>query len=136
MISAGAAGAAAAAAAERQRRIEEEEMTTYTPHDLSGEWEFKILRSVTGAFKSSQRLKEILEQERQAGWELVEKFDNRRIRLKRPASARNEDDSRSVDPYRTYVGPSENQFGLIILGVVFGVIATIGLIVAIVVNAR
>ena len=135
MISAGAA-AAAAAAAERQRRIEEEEMTTYTPQELSGEREFKILRSVTGAFKNSQRLKEILEQERQAGWELVEKFDNKRIRLKRPASARNEDDSRSVDPYRTYVGPSENQFGFIILGVVVGVIATIALIVAIVVNAR
>jgi len=43
-------------------------MTTYTPQDLSGEWEFKILRSTTGAFKKSQRLKEILEQERQAGW--------------------------------------------------------------------
>jgi hypothetical protein len=135
MISAGAA-AAAAAAAERQRRIEEEEMTTYTPQDLSGEREFKILRSVTGAFKNSQRLKEILEQERQAGWELVEKFDNKRIRLKRPASARNEDDSRSVDPYRTYVGPSENQFGFIILGVVVGVIATIAVFVALVVKAR
>jgi hypothetical protein len=134
MISAGAA--AAAAAAQRQRRIEEEEMTTYTPHDLSGEWEFKILRSMTGAFKTPQRLKEILEQERQAGWELVEKFDNSRIRLKRPASARNDDDARSVDPYRTYVGPSESQFGFIILGAVVGVIATIGLIVAIIVNAR
>ena len=31
------AEAAAAAAAERKKRIEEEEMTTYTPHDLSGE---------------------------------------------------------------------------------------------------
>jgi hypothetical protein len=130
------AGAAAAAAEERRKQIEEEEMTTYTPHDLSGEWEFKILRSSTGAFKKPQRLKEILEQERQAGWELVEKFDNSRIRLKRLASARNDDDTRSVDPYRSYVGPSEKQFGLIILAVVFGVIGTIAAVVVLVVKGR
>jgi hypothetical protein len=136
MISAGAGAAAAAAAAEKKRQFEEEEMTTYTPQDLSGEWEFKILRSMTGTFKKPQRLKEILEQERQAGWDFVEKFDNNRIRLKRPTSARNEDDARSIDPYRTYVGPSEGQFGFMILAGVFGAIAVIGLIVAIVVKAR
>ncbi len=130
------AGAAAAAAAERKRRIEEEEMTTYTPQDLSGEWEFKILRSMTGAFKNPQRLKEILEQERQAGWEFVEKFDNDRIRLKRPASARIEDASRSIDPYRSYVGPSEGQFAFMIVAGVIGVIAVFGLIVAVVVNSH
>jgi hypothetical protein len=136
MISAGAGAAAAAAAAEKKRQFEEEEMTTYTPQDLSGAWEFKILRSMTGAFKNPQHLKEILEQERQAGWDFVEKFDNNRIRLKRPASARTEDDARSIDPYRTYVGPSEGQFALMILAALFGTIAVIGLIVAIVVNAR
>ena len=130
------AGAAAAAAAERKRRIEEEEMTTYTPQDLSGEWEFKILRSMTGAFKNPQRLKEILEQERQAGWEFVEKFDNDRIRLKRPASARIDDDSRSIDPYRSYVGPSDGQFAIMIVAGVIGVIAVFGLIVAVVVNSH
>lgn len=135
MFSAGAS-AAAAAAAEQQRRREEEEMTTYTPQDLSGEWEFKILRSTTGAFKNPQRLKDTLEVERQAGWDLVEKFDNSRIRLKRPASARNEDAMRLIDPYRTYVGPTEGQFAVIILGSVFGALAVIGLIVAIIVNAR
>src|SRR5258708_22751677 len=110
MISAGAGAAAAAAAAERQRRIEEEEMTTYTPQELSGDWEFKILPSVTGAFKNSQRLKEILEQERQAGWVLVEKFDHKRIRLKRPASACGEDAYRAVHPYRSHVVPSDTPF--------------------------
>jgi hypothetical protein len=43
---------------------------------------------------------------------------------------------RSIDPYRTYVGPSEGQFAFIVLAVVFGAIAAIGLLVAIVVKAR
>jgi hypothetical protein len=111
-------------------------MTAYTPQDLSSEWEFKILRSTTGAFRNTHRLNQVLEEERQAGWELIEKFDDNRIRLKRPASARIQDDSRSIDPYRTYVGPSEGQLGLMILGAVVGVIATVVLIVALVVNAR
>jgi len=111
-------------------------MTAYTPQDLSSEWEFKILRSTTGAFRNTHRLNQVLEEERQAGWELIEKFDNKRIRLKRPASARNQDDSRSIDPYRTYVGPSENQLGCIILAVVLGVIGTIAATVALVLNAR
>ena len=63
-------------------------MTPYQDQDLSGDWEFKILRSVTGAFGKPEKLKEALDQEAKAGWVLVEKFDNGRIRLKRPASAR------------------------------------------------
>ena len=43
--------AAAAAAAQRRREEEEEHMTPYTPRELAENWEFKILRSATGAFK-------------------------------------------------------------------------------------
>ena len=110
-------------------------MTTYTPQDLSGDWEFKILRSTTGAFGNSQRLKEILEQEQLAGWNFVEKFDNSRIRLKRPASARSEDGSRSIDPYRSYVGVTEGQLALLIVTGVLAAVAVIAL-VAVVANAR
>jgi len=46
------AGAAAAAAAKRRREAEEEHMTPYSPRDLAEDWEFKILRSATGAFKN------------------------------------------------------------------------------------
>jgi hypothetical protein len=53
MSSAGV-GAAATAAAEKKRQFEEEEMTTYTPQDLSGEWEFKFLRSMTGAVNNQE----------------------------------------------------------------------------------
>ena len=54
----------------------------------------------------------------------------------RPISARNEDGTSSTDLYRTYVGPSEGKFAFVVLAMVFGAIAAIGLLVAIVVNAR
>src|SRR5437868_8657230 len=92
VIMSGAAGAAAAAAAEARRmRQEEEEMTPYTKQDLAENWEFKIIRSATNTFKDPQKMREILDDEARAGWVLVEKFDNQRIRLKRPHSARSAD---------------------------------------------
>src|SRR5436309_2455427 len=84
-------GAAAAAAAEARRRQEEEEMTSYSENDLSEGWEFKILRSNMNAFRKPENLKMYLEEEGRAGWILVEKFDDKRLRLKRPASARRGD---------------------------------------------
>src|SRR5262249_11887368 len=99
---------------------EEEEMTTYQPQDLSGDWEFKILRSLIGSFGTPGKLQKALDQEAKAGWTLVEKFDNRRIRLKRPVSARSGDGALGFDPYRTYAGLSEVQlvlvFALLALG--------------------
>ena len=77
-----ASAAAAAAAAERARRQEEEEMTGYQSADLANDWEFKILRSVRGEFKRPDRMRQILSEEAQAGWVLVEKFDNSRLRAK------------------------------------------------------
>ena len=66
-MSAGAsAGAAAAAEAERKRR-EEEEMTGCTGKELSGDWEFKIIRSNMGAFRNPEKLQAALEQEKRGG---------------------------------------------------------------------
>ncbi len=132
------AGAAAAAAAERRRKMaeEEEEMTPYTPGDLEGH-EFKIIRSITGAFKHPAKLRAVLDEEAQAGWELVEKFDNGRVRLKRKLEWRSKDHELTFDPYRITVGMSEGKlvavvlisvFGgiAVILGVVFGILAAAG----------
>jgi hypothetical protein len=83
-----AAGAAAAAAAAERVRKEEEEMTPYTPQDLNEDWEFKILRCVTARFRDPIWLHGILQEEARAGWTMVEKFDDTRVRLKRPARAR------------------------------------------------
>ena len=94
------AAAEAQRAAEKRRR-EEEEMTTYSPHDLNEDWEFKILRSAMGSFAVPEKLRDILAEEARAGWSLVEVFDHQRIRLKRPASARQADGRLEFDPYRT-----------------------------------
>jgi hypothetical protein len=129
---AGATAAAAAAERERQRRQEEEEMTPYTSQDLGQDWEFKILRWATGAFKKPEQLRRFLEEEARAGWVLVEKFDDSRLRLKRPAKARDFDGKLDVDPYRTYVGMSPNATALMIIGITLGVmLAAILAIVAI-----
>ena len=130
------AGAAAAAAAEaaRRSRQEEEEMTSYRREDLDGEWEFKILRSQSNVFRNREKFAVILAEEARSGWELVEKFDDNRLRLKRPLSARVNDASYDVDPYRVWVGMTPNQSAAVVLGIIFGVMA-VGAVIAIVVNA-
>jgi hypothetical protein len=132
------AGAAAAGAAARRRREqqEEEEMTSYTPQELAEGWEFKIVRSSTGAFKTPAFLRAVLDEEQRTGWILVEKFDNGRIRLKRPTSARANDSMLGSDAYRTHVGMSEVNFGLCIVAAVLGGVALIGIFAALVANAR
>ena len=107
------AGAAAAAAAE-QLRQEEEEMTPYTPQEVTDPWEFKILRSATGQFRDPVRLHSFLEEEARAGWTMIEKFDDGRVRLKRHASARATDAALGFDPYRTWVGISQTRLGLMV----------------------
>jgi hypothetical protein len=123
------AAAAAAAAAARRAREEEEHMTGYTPSDLAGGWQFKIMRSSTGAFRHPERLREMLEQESRAGWVMVEKFDSQRVRLKRPGAASAGDAALGADPYRTTYGISDSKLVVIILGVVFSTVALAILIV-------
>jgi hypothetical protein len=119
-----AGGATAAAAAERRRREEEEEegMTKYTDADLEGGWEFKILRSNIAAFRKPEVFQKVCEEEAAAGWVLVEKFDNQRLRFKRPISAREKDSSLDFDPYRTQYGTSANTAivaGCTVVGILF-----------------
>jgi hypothetical protein len=123
MTNGGAAAAAAAAAARRRREQEEEIMTGYSAEDLAEGWEFKIVRSSTSGFKRPDFLEQVLQEERRAGWTLLEKFDNGRIRLKRPASARASDQALGFDPYRSRVGMSEAALGLLIGGCVLAVVA-------------
>jgi len=110
-------------------------MTQYTPQELAEGWEFKIVRSSTGAFKTPAFLSAVLDEEQRAGWTLVEKFDSSRIRLKRPASARAKDSALGSDVYRTHVGISELQFTLCLLASIFGGLGLIGLIVALIAKA-
>ncbi|ALO45169.1 hypothetical protein [Pseudohongiella spirulinae] len=68
--------------------------------------EYKIVQSTTPHFAKPAQLARVLAEEAQAGWQLVEKFDNFKIRLQREISHREQDSGRSIDPYRCHVGPS------------------------------
>jgi hypothetical protein len=129
-MSAGSAGVAAGAAAAQARREcdEEELMTDYKPEDLAAGWEFKILRSATSRFKDPDFLRQTLADEERAGWTMLEKFDNSRVRVKRPVAARSGDASLGFDPYRTWVGITDNQLALTIILTIFGVLALLGMI--------
>jgi hypothetical protein len=91
---------------ERKNKQEEEEMTKYSQSDLEGGWEFKIVRSTFGAFRKPHKLGKLIQEEAQAGWEMVEKFDEYRVRFKRRSSARMNDPALppNYDPYRTQYG--------------------------------
>ncbi len=117
----GVAAAAAAARRAKMLRKEEEDMTGYSVDDLEG-WEFKIVRSATERFKNYSDVKTVCDQEAQAGWEMVEKFDNSRIRFKRKIEHRAGDAHRTVDPYRTSVGMSQGQLAAAIVGTIVGAI--------------
>jgi hypothetical protein len=121
--------AEAAAIIARRLAEEEEHMTPYSPRDLTENWEFKILRSASGAFKNPETRQRYLAEEAQAGWVFVEKFDDTRIRLKRPAAASKNDDGLAFDPYRTTVGLTETKLVLLSVG---GVLAGMAAILAII----
>jgi len=114
---AGAGSAAAAAAARARMQEEEEKLTTYHKDDMDG-WEFKIIRSYQKYFKKPENLRKIREEEARAGWEMVEKFDDYRVRFKRRIDKRQNDQFlKDIDPYRTQVGLSSGRLAAIIIWV-------------------
>jgi len=102
-------------------------MTRYTADELAEGWEFKIVRSAGTPFRSPTKLQRLMERESQAGWVFVEKFDDSRVRFKRPSSARERDYllPPGVNPYRTQYGISEGALGLSIAGVIVLIIGVV-----------
>lgn len=104
------------AANQQRRKIEqeEEEMTKYTSEDLEQNWEFKIVRGFYPVFRKPEVFHALLEEEALAGWELVEKLDDRRVRFKRRKDARRRDATLppGIDPYRTQYGANTNTIGI------------------------
>lgn len=94
---------AAIAAQQRRHQQEEEQMSGYNAADLEG-WEFKIVRSATGRFRNSEVVKQLIAEEAQNGWEMLEKFDDYRIRFKRRIEKRALHSGGAIDPYRTQFG--------------------------------
>ncbi|MBU1317752.1 MAG: hypothetical protein KKG33_01945 [candidate division Zixibacteria bacterium] len=128
--SSGAVAAAIAAAAAEQRRKEEEEMTSYNGNDLKG-WEFKIVRACTRKFKTAEAVQKLCQEESKAGWELVEKFDDTRIRFKRRIEKRAGDRHLDIDPYRTQVSSVNATLLAVVLGILVLIGGSIGVFVAI-----
>jgi hypothetical protein len=124
--------AAAAAAAEKRRQMmfaeEEEDMAKYTEDDLSDNWEFKIVRSDSAAFRKPEVLRKVIEEEARAGWVMLEKFDDSRIRFKRSRSARSRDAllPPGTDPYRTQYGISSTRIGLLVASLMILALLALG----------
>jgi hypothetical protein len=97
--------------------------------DPSGAVEYKIIRSATGAFKDPAKFRAALDEEARAGWELVEKLDNSRARLRRSTECRKGDAGLGQDPYRTHVGISEVALTIrIVVGILVGVALLLGVV--------
>jgi len=126
---------AATTAAQRRQKLlaeqaqEEEDMTNYAQDDLKDDWEFKIVRSDTSAFRRPEVLNRLLEEEARAGWVMLEKLDDSRVRLKRPRSARSRDAylPPDVDPYRTQYGATATRRA-VLASVLLGVVLLAGLV--------
>ncbi|AFZ14141.1 hypothetical protein Cri9333_3310 [Crinalium epipsammum PCC 9333] len=71
-------------------------------------WEFKIVRAKRDLFRDPRIFQQLCEEERSAGWILLEKLDDRRARFKRPIALREivNPEFLSFDPYRSYYGPT------------------------------
>ena len=104
-------------------------MTEYTDADLHGDWEFKIVRSNLAGFRKPEVLQQVCAEEARAGWTMVEKFDNQRIRFKRPVSARSGDAGLEFDPYRTQYGTSSGAIVAIIVACALLVVLAIPILV-------
>jgi hypothetical protein len=123
-------GVTVAAAAEKQRLEQEEEEEMTAPGNESPQFEYKILRSATRAFKHPNTLRQALEEEARAGWELLEKFDDARVRPRRPSDCRSRDNTLAQDPYRTWFGMSQSRYLLwVVLGALVGSVALVAVMV-------
>ena len=68
-------------------------------------------------FKNTEYVQKLCQEEARAGWELVEKFDNSRLRFKRRVEKRAYDQHLDVDPYRTQTSRgSSSAIVMVILG--------------------
>src|SRR5262249_3999078 len=98
--------------------------------DPSGAVEYKIIRSATGAFKDPAKFRAALEEEARAGWDLVEKLDDSRARLRRSVTWRQKDGELSQDSYRINVGLSPAALALWLVTGIFGGVALLAALAA------
>ncbi|MDY6936377.1 MAG: hypothetical protein SWY16_01820 [Cyanobacteriota bacterium] len=75
-------------------------------------WEYKIVRAARDLFRDPAVLQKLRDEEAEAGWILLEKLDDRRIRFKRPIAMSQilKSNYLKIDPYRSYYGSHGNPF--------------------------
>ena len=97
------------------------EQPMYLSEPKITEWEYKIVRAYSDLFKNPTSFIQLCEEESQAGWILLEKLDDRRVRFKRSVEMRDQIDvdKLSFDPYRCHYGSSNRVINL------FGAIAAV-----------
>ena len=73
-------------------------------------WEYKIVRANSDLFRNREIFQKLCREEAEAGWILLEKLDDRRVRFKRSLAIREQIELQSLpfDPYRCHYGPSSN----------------------------
>ena len=107
-------------------------MTTYSTDDLQNDWEFKIVRGNQEAFRNHAVLAKLVDEEKQAGWVLLEKFDNSRVRFKRQRAMQAHDEqliSQGIDPYRTQYGTFLAKYTMVIVALaIAAVVFMVGII--------
>ncbi len=105
---------------------EEEAMTRYTIDELQNDWEFKIVRATDQRFRDPVVLQQLMDDESIAGWQMLEKLDNNRVRFKRRISESRSDYllPSDVDPYRTQIGrtASDQEKIILVVGAVVAVL--------------
>ncbi len=71
-------------------------------------WEFKIVRASRDIFRNPTVFQKLCQEEAMAGWILLEKLDDRRVRFKRLIAVRNVLNVEQLvhDPYRCHYGSS------------------------------
>ena len=116
----------------RREEVEEENLTRYESNASSDQpkgWEFKILRTGSNGFRNRKILNKVCAEEAQAGWILLEKLDDHRLRFRRPITARDRDNQCKIDPYRTRYGIAEiveTWTTIIVLLVIMGSATVLG----------
>ena len=99
-------------------------MTGYGPEHLEGVG-VQDPALPLGEFRDPEFQRRMLEEDARVGWELLEKFDDGRLRLTRPVAERSRDRLSDQDPYRVSVGMNPNSVAVWI--VAFGLVALVGL---------
>lgn len=113
--------------ASERRKKARAEVIHYSPEDLSDGWEFKVVRANPQAFRSHEAFDKVFDQERRAGWIMLEKLDEARVRFKRPVSQREHDIllGPDVEPYRTEAAAPAVWWMLLLVIAVLGGVALI-----------